>query len=107
MDNNELMVIDQNGETMLNPTISQTLLLIADQKAVIEAREKAIREWIMNAMKENGIKSIGNDYLVVTYKDENYRETFDSKAFKKDHEELYNDYVRLSKTAESVMIRKR
>lgn len=58
---------------------------------------------LMLAMKENNIKSWKNDYFTATYKEEGTRKSVDIDRLKKDG--LYDNYLKLSTTKESLMIK--
>ena len=75
------------------------------QKEEIEKQEKQLREEILKFFKENKILKIENEKFSIIYKSESQRETFDSKKFKNEHEDLYNEYVKFSNVKPSLLIR--
>lgn len=60
---------------------------------------------LLTAMEQNGIIKLESDDLHVNYIGESTRETFDSKAFKADFPDLYDEYVKMSKVKPSVRIK--
>lgn len=60
---------------------------------------------LLTAMEKNGIIKIENGDVRINYIAETTRETFDSKQFKADMPDLYNEYIKMSKVAPSVRIK--
>lgn len=81
------------------------------EKAVeyIRAKEKedydAFKRELLKAMEGNGITKIDTDTVTVSYIGATTRETFDSKAFKADMPELYDEYTKLSDVSPSIRIK--
>lgn len=67
--------------------------------------EKALKEAILKSMEDNGILKLENDLLSITYVEATTRESFDSKSFKKDYEDLYNKYINLNLVKSSIRIK--
>lgn len=60
---------------------------------------------LLKAMEGNGITKIDTDTVTVSYIGATTRETFDSKAFKADMPELYDEYTRFSDVSPSIRIK--
>ena len=93
--NNELVVVD-NGEAK----IAQ---LLAYQLAMAEKKIKEIKQFqddykakILTAMEEYGVIKIDNDGVRINYFPADVSTTFDTTAFKKDHPELYEQYLKIT-----------
>lgn len=78
----------------------------------IEARMKkekeeydAFKAELLQAMEQNGVVKIDTDEVLINYVAATNRETFDSKAFKADMPDLYNEYVKFSEVKPSVRIK--
>ncbi len=78
----------------------------------IETQMKSLKEQydqfkadLLNAMEQNGIIKFESDNLKISYIGETERETFDSKQFKNDMPDLYDEYVKFSKVKPSVRIK--
>lgn len=69
--------------------------LVEKQKG-IEQELETIKASLQTMMEKYNIKKLDNEWLTITYIDETYRETFDSRQFRKEHEDLYNDYIKVS-----------
>ena len=56
-------------------------------------------------MEANNVLKIDNDNLTITYIAPTERETFDSKTFREEHEDLYDAYVKFNPVKSSVRIK--
>lgn len=70
----------------------------------LKAEQDAIKAKLVEAMEAQGVRKIENDFVSAAYIAETDRETFDSKAFRVAHPDLYDEYVRFSKVRASVRI---
>ena len=96
------------AETMalkLDEQESQYIYNLLERQHEIEQEVETLKEGLKAWMEKNNIKKTENDWVSITYVDENYREVFDSKAFRKEHEDLYNDYIKFSTTKPQIRIK--
>ena len=56
-------------------------------------------------MEQNNIIKLETDELAITYVAPTDRESFDSKSFKADHQDLYDEYVKMSSVKSSVRLK--
>jgi len=82
---NELPLSVQNGIVELEKTIVE-----------LKKQQNALKETLLDEMQKRGIKKIDTPKLTITVIDETTKETFDSKSFRADHRDLYDDYVKIS-----------
>ena len=92
-----------------NGTIAQKTV---DYITAVETQIKALKEQydlfkdeLLTAMEQNGIVKFETDTIRINYIGETTRETFDSKQFKADMPDLYNEYVKFSKVKPSIRIK--
>ncbi len=64
----------------------------------------AIKAEVLEKMIEHNDKSFDTGNLLITVIAPSVRETFDSKRFKAEHEDLYGDYIKKSTTKESLKL---
>lgn len=83
-----------------------------DYITAVETQMKALKEQydafkgeLLTAMEQNGIIKLESDNITINYIAGTERETFDSKQFKADMPDLYNEYVKFSKVKPSVRIK--
>lgn len=88
----------ENGEISVAEEAMKQLRLLPQ----LELLQKRLRGELLEAMKNNGVKSFENDEIRITYVDAFDRTTVDTKALKEDG--LYENYTKTSKVAESVKI---
>ena len=100
----ELIRID--GESaILRPEISAQ---IADFERIakdIEEKQKSLKKAILAEMEAKGIIKIETEELLINYIAPTDRESFDSKRFRADHPQLYDDYVSMSPVKSSVRVK--
>lgn len=98
-------IIKVGEQFQLNPQTNNQLVLLETQIKTLTEKRDAIRDLLMQEMKENGIYKMENDEISILYMSESERETFDSVEFKKEHRAIYDLYTRTNKVKESVRIR--
>lgn len=95
----ELIKIE-NGK--LPETVIQTLVNFERMAKQIKDQQEELKKGILEAMERNGILKIDNEYLTISYIGETDRETFDSKGFRAEYPELYDDFVKISTVKPSI-----
>lgn len=78
---------------------------IESQMKVLKEQYDAFKTELLNAMEQNGIVKFESENLKINYIAETTRETFDSKQFKADMPDLFNEYVKFSKVKPSIRIK--
>ena len=73
-------------------------------KQIKEAEDK-LKAAILKEMEEKNIQSIDSDELKISYVAPTQRETFDTKAFKEDFADLYDEYVKIAPVKASIRIK--
>lgn len=99
---NDLILIE-NG-TIAQKTVDYITAVETQMKALKEQYD-AFKGELLTAMEQNGISKVEIGNLRINYVGETTRETFDSKQFKADMPDLYNEYVKFSKVKPSVRIK--
>ena len=100
----ELIVYE--GETaLLNPVVAEHLAEFERMAKSIKAKQDELKQRILEEMESKGILSIKTPELTVSYVAPSTRETFDSKTFRKDHPDLYDEYVSISLVKASVRMK--
>ena len=72
--------------------------IVEIEKTIVELKkaENTLKATLLEEMQKRGIKKIDTPKLTITVVDETTKETFDSKSFRADHRDLYDDYVKIS-----------
>lgn len=71
----------------------------------IKEAEDNLKAAILKEMEEKNILSIDSPELKISYVAATTRETFDSKAFREDFADLYDEYVKIAPVKASIRIK--
>ena len=71
----------------------------------IKQQEEIIKQAILSEMEAENILSIETDDLKISYVAPFDRETFDTKTFQKENQELYDNYVKMTPVKSSIRIK--
>lgn len=94
-----------NGNALLAEDAAAKIVEFELMAAQIKKAEDELKAAILKEMEEHNILSIDNDDLRISYVAPTQRETFDSKAFREDFADLYDEYVKLSPVKASIRIK--
>ena len=78
------------------------LITIYEAKKQIEEREKTIKEIVLSQMQKDGADKWGNDLIQFTRKGEYERTSIDTTALKKKMPEVFENFKKVTKVAESI-----
>ena len=97
----------ENGNSILDTSVSNKIAEFERQIKVIEEQEKALKEAIKAEMEARGILKIedATNGMTISYIAPTYRETFDSKKFKADNPDMYDEYVKFTPVKSSIRIK--
>lgn len=84
----------QEGVLMKLTDIERAILEIKTRLAQAEERKKSLTETLYQEMDARGVYKLDSPTLSITRIADTTAETFDSKAFRADHPELYGQYLR-------------
>ena len=94
----------EDGAILTGTTTDLIIDLDKQEKAIKKAKEE-----VWNALKEEmekkGIKKIESDELLINYIESTDRETFDKKAFQKEHADLYDSYITMKPVKSSIRVK--
>lgn len=90
---NDLIVIE-NGA--IAPKTIDYIIAIETQMKALKEQYDLFKGELLTAMEKNGIVKLESDDLTINYIGATVSETFDSKQFKADMPDLYNEYIKLS-----------
>lgn len=77
------------------------------EKAIKEIKEKEeeLKQNILSEMENKNILKLETDDLMITYIAPAERETFDSKKFREENSDLYDEYVKFSPVKSSIRVK--
>lgn len=94
-----------NGNAVLR---NETALQIAEFERIakdIKAKQDALKSAILSEMEAQGITRIETPEMNISYVAPYDKEQFDTKAFRKDHSDLYDEYVSMTPVKASIRIK--
>ena len=92
------------GVPRLSEEISAQIAEFELAKKQIDEKEAELKKQLLAEMEKAGILKVDNDELTITYIAPCDAETFDKKAFKKDHPDLHDQYVTMKPRASYIKI---
>lgn len=100
----KLIRMEQNT-ALLNPEVASQLAEFERMAEDIKNKQNELKKKILMEMEEHNILKIETDDLTISYVASYPKESFDSKAFRKDNPDLYDEYVKISTVASSVRMK--
>lgn len=100
-----ITVLGENA--LLDPETNTRIAEYERRMKELKAQEEELKTAIKEEMERKGIKKIETDDIIISYIAPTDRETFDSKALKKDLPTLYDDYVSITPVKASIRIKLR
>lgn len=95
----------ENNVALLDENTASSIAFFERQMKFIKEQEEMLKNAILKEMEEKNIVKIDTDEMTITYIAPTDRETFDSKAFRKEHGDLYDEYVKMSPVKSSIRIK--
>lgn len=95
----------ENNTALLNPEVSSKLAEFERMAEEIMAKQKEIKEKILSEMEKRGILKIETNELTISYVAPYSKESFDSKKFRKDNPDLYDQYVKIGTVSGCVKVK--
>ena len=99
------MLVTVENITLLNPEVSMALAKFERQAKEIKAKQDELKQRILEEMEAQGIIKVETDDITITYVAPTSRETFDSKKFRKDNPDLYDEYVSINSVKASIRMK--
>ena len=100
----ELIKIE-NGLEVATQQLVDEALEIKYLEDKLKAKKDNLTLTLLEEMKTKGIKRIETPDVVISYIDETTRETLDSKRFRTENPDLYDEYVKITPIKASVRMR--
>lgn len=99
----------ENGVSILDIETSNKIAEFERQLKAVKDAEEELKKAILHEMETKGIVKLEDEVngLTITYIAETHRETFDSKKFKVDNPDMYDEYIRMSPVKPSIRIKLR
>ena len=99
--------VEETDLQVIESTVPDVLKAITDitvQKKKLEEQEKVMKQKLLQAMEEHGVKSFENAKVKFMYVAPTTRTSIDSKKLKADHPDIAEAYSKTSNVSASVRI---
>jgi hypothetical protein len=100
----ELIKIE-NKTALLAPETAEKIVRFETAMKRLKEQEDELKQAILAEMEAKNIIKLDTDELVINYIASTDRETFDSKAFRSEHADLYDQYVKLTQVKASIRVK--
>ena len=100
----ELIKIE-SGTAILDAEAVRKIAEFEDAMKKLKQTEDKLKKEILSEMEEKNILKIENDTMTISYIGATGRETFNSKKFRADNPDLYDEYVTISPVKSSIRIK--
>ena len=90
---------------LLQPEISKKIADFERQIKEIKQAEDELKTKILEEMERKGLLKVKTDDLAITYVAPADRESFDSKKFREDHADLYDEYIKMTPVKANIRIK--
>ena len=101
---NNLIVL-QDDKYVLEPNTSITIADLEIKIKELTAKRDELKKIILNEMEEKNLLGVESDYITISYTGPYDREDFKKEDFKKDHKDLYDEYVKMTPVKSSIRIK--
>lgn len=96
--------VPDNEHSLIPIQLVNTIIGIEEELAELTEIQKAYKEKLKTAMRDNGVKSWDSGRLRVSYTPASNTNGFDAKKFQADYSELYAKYIKTSPKADSIRV---
>jgi hypothetical protein len=94
-----------NNMALLEPQTASAIAEYERTMKVLKDKEDTLKKAILAEMEAKNIVKIDTPDMTISYIAPTDRETFDSKAFRKEHADMYDDYVKFTPVKSSIRIK--
>lgn len=95
----------EKGTPLLDPLVAEKIVKFETAMKQLKKQEDELKEAILKEMEANHLVKLDTDDLSIIYVAGTDRETFDSKEFKKDNPDLYDEYVKITPVKSSIRLK--
>lgn len=99
---NEIIIQDNNS---LSEDIEKQIVSIEKRIKKLKEQQDAMKAALLSTMEAKNLIKLETDKLVISYVAPTDRESFDSKKFREDNPDLYDEYVKISPVKSSIRIK--
>jgi predicted phage-related endonuclease len=94
----------ENGQIEIAKEFTKQYKEFLKLQLEMDLKMKEVKEKVKSAMEEYGITTFDNDDLTITYRKGTTRKSIDSKKLKEELPDIYEEYLKESQVASSVIV---
>ena len=98
---NEIILQNNN----INADAENKIISIEKEISRLKAVQDELKKSLLAELEAKGLIKVETDNLVISYIAPSDRETFDSKRFRDDNPDLYDEYVKISPVKSSIRLK--
>ena len=95
----------ENEIGILNAEVSKNIAEFEKVIKELKEREEELKLNILAEMESKNLLKLETDDLMITYIAPSEKETFDSKKFREENSDLYDEYVKFSPVKSSIRVK--
>lgn len=95
----------ENGTALLDVNVAEKIAQFEAQAKEIKKKEDELKAAILAEMEAQGIIKLDCDFLAITYVAATDRESLDTKRFRAELPDVYDEYVKLTPVKSSIRIK--
>ena len=99
---NEIIIQDNNS---LSEDIEKQIVSIEKRIKKLKEQQDSMKAALLSTMEAKNLIKLETDKLVISYVAPTDRESFDSKKFREDNPDLYDEYVKITPVKSSIRIK--
>ena len=99
---NEIIIL---GDNTIDAEIEKKIVATEKKIKKLKEQQEAMKAALLEAMEAKNLIKIETDKMVISYVAPTDRESFDSKKFRSDNPDLYDEYVKISPVKSSIRIK--
>jgi hypothetical protein len=99
------MLVEIEGKYELAQDAEKEIALLENEIKKLKEKEDEMKAKILEEMEKHNVIKIDTDVITISYVAPTYRESFDSKKFKEEHQDLYDEYIKMSDVKSSIRIK--
>lgn len=92
------------NDNLIPKSTENQIIKLEKKIAELKKAQDEMRAKLFDEMQKRNIRKIETDKLTITLIDETTRESFDTKKFREENRDLYDEYVKLSTVKASIRI---
>lgn len=95
----------ENDVALLEPEVIKSIVTFEKAMKEIKEEEDKLKQRILEEMESKNIIKIDTEELLINYIAPTERETLDSKKLKAEHQDIYDEYIKMTPVKSSIRLK--